>query len=88
MRARRGRHDVRRLCSGPGRLTEALAVDGRLSGSELGRSGVVLGGRDGPAPRVASGPRIGITRAVERPWRFALEGSPFLSRPLPRTAAA
>jgi DNA-3-methyladenine glycosylase len=80
MRRRRGMSDERRLCAGPGRLCEALAVTHAHNGLRLDRSPFALFGRAG-AVEVASGPRIGITKAVERPWRYGLTGSPFLSRP-------
>lgn len=67
------------LCSGPGRLTQALGVTGALDGRPLDAVPFTLhaGRPDGP---VVSGPRIGITRGAETPWRFGLDGSPFLSR--------
>ncbi len=79
MRQRRGVADVRRLCSGPGRLCQALGVTGALDGLPLDAPPFVLEGRSGP-PRIAEGRRIGITQAAETPWRFCLSGSPFLSR--------
>jgi DNA-3-methyladenine glycosylase len=86
MRARRGGLADRLLCAGPGRLCAALAIDGRLDGALAAGPGaaVRVGARTGPA-EVASGPRVGLTKAAERPWRFGLAGSPYLSRPLPRT---
>jgi DNA-3-methyladenine glycosylase len=81
MRARRGGVPDVLLCAGPGRLAQALGVTGSLNGAVHGDGPLLVLGREGPAPVVA-GPRIGITRAVERPWRFGLAGSPFLSRPL------
>jgi DNA-3-methyladenine glycosylase len=85
MRARRGGAEDRLLCAGPGRLCAALGVDGALDGaSALAPAGrVALHGRTGPV-WVVSGPRIGITRAAERPWRFGAAGSAHLSRPFPR----
>ncbi len=82
MHARRGIDDPRLLCAGPGRLTEALAIDRHLDGADALRPGghVVLSGRTGPV-EVVSGPRIGISVAVDRPWRFGLAGSPYLSKP-------
>ncbi len=79
MTARRGVADPRLLCSGPGRLCQALGVDRTLDGQPLDRSPFAL---RGPAETldVAAGPRIGISRATDRPWRFALRGSPYLSR--------
>jgi DNA-3-methyladenine glycosylase len=86
MRARRGGLADRLLCAGPGRLCAALAIDGRLDGALAAGPGaaVRVGARTGPA-EVASGPRVGLTKAAERLWRFGLAGSPYLSRPLPRT---
>lgn len=85
MRARRGAAPDRLLCAGPGRLCEALGIDGRLDGAPAVGPGaaVRLHGRAG-AVEVVSGPRVGITKAVERRWRFGLAGSPHLSRPFPR----
>jgi len=83
MRKRRGLDDPRLLCSGPGRLCQALAVTREHDGLALDRPPFELLEAEGPV-EVVSGPRIGITRAVELPWRFAESGSRFLSRPLPR----
>ena len=83
MRERRAVADLRLLCAGPGRLCEALAVTRAHDGLALDRAPFELA----PAREVAQiavGPRIGITRAVEIPWRFGLAGSPFLSRPFLR----
>lgn len=80
MAARRGTSDLRRLCSGPGKLAAALAVTAVHDGLPLTRAPFTL--RRGPgAPEIVSGARIGISRAVDMPWRFGLAGSPFLSRP-------
>jgi DNA-3-methyladenine glycosylase len=86
MRARRGGLADRLLCAGPGRLCAALGIDGRLDGAAAAGTGAAIrvGARTGPV-EVASGPRVGITRAAARPWRFGRAGSPHLSRPLPRT---
>lgn len=83
MRARRGLDDVRRLCGGPGRLCEALDVTREHDGLPLDRPPFELLERDRPA-EIVTGPRIGITRAAELPWRYAEAGSRFLSRPLRR----
>jgi DNA-3-methyladenine glycosylase len=83
MRRRRGLQDVRALCSGPGKLGEALGVDLRLNGMALDRPPFELRARES-APEIATGPRIGISKAVEMPWRYGLAGSPFLSRPFPK----
>ena len=80
MRTRRGVTDPRKICSGPGRLCQALGVTGAHDGLPLDAPPFALEGRL-ELPRIAEGRRIGITQAVETPWRFCLSGSPFLSRP-------
>jgi len=84
MRQRRGLEDIRLLCAGPGRLAQALAIDLRLNGAFLGAAPFALSlpAPDAPPPEVDAGPRIGISKAVDRPWRFAARGSRFLSRPM------
>lgn len=86
LRARRGLEDVRLLCAGPGRLGQALGITRAFDGLPLDQPPFeVLAPEVALAPaQVVAAPRIGISRAVEQPWRFALAGSPFLSRPLPR----
>jgi DNA-3-methyladenine glycosylase len=79
MRDRRGREAPRTLCSGPGKLCQALGVTRVEDGLPLDEPPFELLARDS-APPLAVGPRIGITRAVEQLWRFGLAGSPFLSR--------
>ncbi len=87
MRARRGLDDDRRLCSGPGRLTQALGIDARLDGLQLGGDRVAL--EPGTAPSVvATGPRIGISVATDLPWRRGEAGSRYLSRPFPKEASS
>jgi len=83
MRRRRGRNDARALCSGPGKLTEALGLGLECNGARLDREPFELRARAGPwrDVQIASGPRVGITKAVERPWRFCAAGSAYLSRP-------
>ena len=80
MRTRRGAAELRLLCSGPGRLCQALGVTGALDGLPLDAPPFVFVDRLEP-PRIAEGRRIGITQAAETPWRFCLSGSRFLSRP-------
>jgi DNA-3-methyladenine glycosylase len=80
MRARRGLDDPRQLCSGPGRLCQALAVTRAHDGQPLDYPPFEIRGRTRPV-EIASGPRVGISRAVETPWRFGLAGSLYLSRP-------
>ena len=82
MRARRGVDDPRRLCSGPGKLCQALGITREHDGLPLDRAPFALQARESE-PAVVTGPRIGITRAADLPWRYALAGSPYLSRPLP-----
>jgi len=81
MRRRRGLDDVRLLAAGPGRLCEALAVSGEHDGRALDAPPFELVAPTEP-PDVASGTRIGISVATERPWRYAEAGSRWLSRPL------
>lgn len=71
-----------RLCSGPGRLAQALGVSAALNGLSLMKPPYLLIDRESK-PSIISGRRIGISKAMERPWRFGLEGSPFISRPFP-----
>lgn len=79
MRARRGGVADRLLCAGPGRLAQALAITGALDGRPLDEPPFRLLPRR-TEPTIAAGPRIGITKAADEPWRFGLAGSPFLSR--------
>ena len=81
MRARRGVEAERALCSGPGKLCQALGLSRDHDGLALDEPPFELLAREG-TPEIATGPRIGITRAAERTWRYALAGSRFLSRPL------
>jgi DNA-3-methyladenine glycosylase len=79
MRARRGVDDLRLLCAGPGRLCQALGITRAQDGLPLDRSPFEL--RPAAEPRaIAVGPRIGLTKAADRPWRYGLPGSPYLSR--------
>jgi DNA-3-methyladenine glycosylase len=81
MRARRRLDDPRLLCAGPGRLCEALSITGAHDGLPLDRPPFELRERSKPV-EVTAGVRVGLTRAAERPWRYALAGSRFVSRPL------
>lgn len=81
MRARRGGLSDRQLCSGPGKLAQALGIDLRHDGLALDAPPFALGARDA-MHSIATGPRIGITKGAETPWRFVLAGSRFLSRPM------
>ena len=80
MRRRRGLPDERALCSGPGKLCEALGVTHRHNGLPLDRPPFELRARR-EVPEIVVGPRIGITKAVEQLWRYGLKGSRFLSKP-------
>ena len=88
MRERRGRAEARELCSGPGKLTEALGIGLDLNGKELTESPFELRPRTAEwhDVEVVTGTRIGISRAADYEWRFCAAGSPYLSRPL-RAAA-
>jgi DNA-3-methyladenine glycosylase len=79
MRERRGLEAARALCSGPGKLCQALGITRVLDGLPLDEPPFEILARD-TEPALVMGPRIGITRAVEHPWRYGLAGSPFLSR--------
>ena len=79
MRERRGLGAERTLCSGPGKLCQALGITRVHDGLSLDEPPFELLARESEPP-LAVGPRIGITRAVEQPWRYGLAGSPFLSR--------
>jgi DNA-3-methyladenine glycosylase len=89
MRVRRGLDRPEDLCSGPGRLTQALAIGLDLNATDLAAGPI----RFEPRPSawrghvVATAPRVGITKAVELSWRFTAEGSRFVSRPRPRAGA-
>jgi DNA-3-methyladenine glycosylase len=80
MRRRRGVADMRLLCSGPGRVCEALRITHAHNGLALDKPPFALFART-DAVEVIAGPRIGITKAVEKPWRYGLKGSRFLSKP-------
>jgi DNA-3-methyladenine glycosylase len=81
MRAHRGLEDPRLLCSGPGRLCQALGVTREHDGLPLDRAPFELLARE-REPELVTGVRVGITKAAERPWRYALAGSRFVSRPV------
>jgi DNA-3-methyladenine glycosylase len=90
MRARRGLADERALCSGPGKLTQALAIELSANRSDLSCGPLRLLERapGASSPQIATGPRVGITKAAELPWRFVLAGSPYISRPAGRSEQA
>jgi DNA-3-methyladenine glycosylase len=82
MRRRRGLQDARALCSGPGKLTEALGITIAHSELPLDQPPFALYARTSEV-EIASGVRIGITKAADLPWRYGLKGSKFLSKPFP-----
>jgi DNA-3-methyladenine glycosylase len=80
MRRRRKLQDERSLCSGPGKLTQALGITHAHNGLPLDAPPIALFSR-AEKPEVVAGVRIGITKAVDLPWRYGLKGSKFLSKP-------
>jgi DNA-3-methyladenine glycosylase len=82
MMRRRHQTDVKRLCAGPGRLGQALAVTSALNGKRIDSKPFRLVAA-AVQPQVVRGARIGISKAIARNWRFGLLGSPYLSRPFP-----
>jgi len=80
MRRRRGIHDERLLCAGPGRLCQALAITNAHNGAALDKVPFTLFDRTEPV-QIVAGPRIGISKAIDLPWRYGWAGSRFLSRP-------
>jgi DNA-3-methyladenine glycosylase len=85
MGTRRGRHEPEELCSGPGKLTQALGIGLERNATSLvtGPVRIEAAPAGAPALEVVTGPRIGITRAVDLPWRFCAAGSRHVSRPRP-----
>lgn len=82
MRQRRGLDDVRLLCAGPGRVGQALGIDRSYDGLPLDRPPFqLLAPEPGLAVFLVAGPRVGISKALDQPWRFGWAGSRFLSRP-------
>jgi DNA-3-methyladenine glycosylase len=90
MRQRRGLERAEDLCSGPGKLTQALGIGLSLNGTSLVDGPIELFTREPGSrrPRVVAGERIGITKAVELPWRFCDADSPHVSRPWPAAMRA
>ena len=85
MRRRRGRAEIEQLCSGPGKLTEALGVDLSLNGADLLEPPFELSerGETWNGAEIVTSERIGITKAAELPWRYSVAGSRYVSRPWP-----
>jgi DNA-3-methyladenine glycosylase len=81
MRLRRGRERVEELCSGPGKLTQALGIELAHNGGDLAAGPVTITPGVGAPAAIVGSRRIGITRAVELPWRFSVAGSRFVSGP-------
>jgi DNA-3-methyladenine glycosylase len=79
----RGRDEDRELCSGPGKLAQALGVTGLENGEDLVRGDAVWMETGAPPPRVATGIRVGVNVGLEERWRFWAEGDPFVSRGRP-----
>ena len=90
MRERRGREDIEGLCSGPGKLTEALGVDLSLNGADLLQPPFDVSERSASlgAVEIVASERIGITKAADLPWRYSAAGSRYVSRPWPAGAFA
>jgi DNA-3-methyladenine glycosylase len=88
MRARRGVERLEDLCSGPGKLSQALAIGLDMNGTDLAAGPIAIEARPPgwEAVREVVGTRIGITKAAELPWRFCAAGSRSVSRPWPRAA--
>jgi DNA-3-methyladenine glycosylase len=85
MRERRGRDEIEQLCSGPGKLAEALGIDLSLNGADLLAAPFELSDPDagGRQTEITASPRIGITKAAELPWRYCVAESRFVSKPWP-----
>lgn len=88
MRSRRGVEREESLCSGPGKLTQALGIELSHNGEDLLSGSVRISPRSAAwrDVEIAVDTRIGISKAVELPWRFCVSGSPFLSRPIGRSS--
>jgi DNA-3-methyladenine glycosylase len=87
MRVRRGVERLEDLCSGPGKLTQALGIDLSLNGASLVDGPVEVHAREA-APRIVAGERVGITKAADLPWRFCDADSRHVSRPWPAAMRA
>jgi DNA-3-methyladenine glycosylase len=85
MRQRRGLEPSKLLCSGPGRVAQALGITHGNNGMSLLEAPFHIEAPEEDCP-LATGPRIGISKAVDLPWRFGLAGSKFLSKPFPKEA--
>jgi len=83
MKMRRGTDTLRNLCSGPGKLCQALAITGDVDGISVLEQPILVRPSE-TGPEIVAGPRIGISKAMDLPWRFGVKGSPHLSKPFPR----
>jgi len=83
MRKRRQVKSDLDLCSGPGKLTEALGIDLSDNERDLSQEPFLLTPPQGEPPEIVTGPRIGITKAVDLPWRFCAAGNRNVSKPWP-----
>ena len=83
MSERRGLQEPRLLCSGPGRVGQALAILHAYNGHRLDQKPFEVLAADQPH-EIVVGPRIGISKAADAPWRFGLAGSRYVSRPFPK----
>lgn len=85
MQSRRGMDRLEDLCSGPAKLTQALAIELAHNDHPVGENGIAVTTREGDwlVPEIVTGPRIGIRKAVERPWRYCAAASRFVSKPRP-----
>ena len=81
--SRRGDRPLRDLCSGPGKICEALGIGLELTRSDFTETPFAITGRpqEVPKPEIVAGPRIGITKGAELPWRYCAAGSRYLSKP-------
>jgi DNA-3-methyladenine glycosylase len=82
---RRGTRELKKLASGPGRLAQAFGIDASFNGKPVGRE-IRIKARE-HVPEISTGPRIGISRAVDLEWRFYETGNPFVSRPVGKKGA-
>jgi len=78
----RGKNELKNLCSGPGKLTRALGMDGDFHGRDIFESPGLKLILPSDQPEILEGPRIGISRSAQLPWRFTKAGSQFLSAPM------
>lgn len=85
MMSNRALKEASHLADGPGRLTQALAIGRVFEGVDMVSSKELFFQEREQVPEIVSGPRVGVNRGTERRWRFCEKGSPFVSKPRPRT---